>query len=250
MRLVSLGQRTLDERVFRIYDRGLGIRVEQVNDSLLFDDTRGNDFVPVRECVNDFFNVLVVFQVFDSQISGRILVSQGLVLLEQKLDSVNAFFQLGPVVDMDMSCEFRVALRINLYDSVEQLWNTCSVAAHCRADRHTEKITELFYIQLIALVLEFIVHVQRHNDPEVHVNDLGGQVQVSLNIGRVHDIDDNIRNIVNQVLADVQFLRAVSRKRVGPRQVHQHELVSLVFEAAFLGVHCHSAVVSDMLVRP
>lgn len=76
MRLESLGQCTLDERVFRIYDCGLGIRVEQVNDSLLFDDTRGNDFVPVRECVNDFFNVLVVFQVFDSQISGRILVSQ------------------------------------------------------------------------------------------------------------------------------------------------------------------------------
>ena len=153
------------------------------------------------------------------------------------------------MVDMDMSCEFRVALRINLYDSVEQFRDTCAVAAHGRADRHTEKISELFYVQFVALVLELIVHVQGHHDPEVHVNDLGGKVQVSLDIGRVHDIDDNIRDIVNQVLADVQFLRAVSRKRVGSRQVHQHELVSLVFEAAFLGVHRHSAVVSDMLVR-
>ena len=223
--------------------------MEQVQDSLLFDDARGNDFVPVRECINDFFNVLVVFQVLDSQISGRILVSQGLVLLEQKLDSVNAFLQLGPVVDMDMSCEFRVALCINLYDSVEQFRDTCAVAAHGRADRHTEKISELFYVQFVALVLELIVHVQGHHDPEVHVNDLGGKVQVPLDIGCVHDIDDNIRDIANQVLADVQFLRAVSRKRVGSRQVHQNELVSLVFEAAFLGVHRHSAVVSDMLVR-
>ena len=34
MRFVGLGQRTLDESVFGIYNRGLGIRVEQVNDSL------------------------------------------------------------------------------------------------------------------------------------------------------------------------------------------------------------------------
>ena len=60
-----------------------------------------------------------------------------MVLLKKKFYTVNALFEFGSMVDVDMSGEFRVALSIYLDDGVEKFRNTRSVPAYSRADRHT-----------------------------------------------------------------------------------------------------------------
>ena len=87
------------------------------------------------------------------------------------------------------------------------------------------------------------VHVHGHDHAEVHVDDLGRQVEISLEVGGVHHVDDHVGNIVDQILADVQLLRAVGREGVGARQVDEDKMVALVFEPPFLGIDGHSAVV-------
>ena len=249
VRLVRLGERALDECVLGVHDGRLGVRMQQVFDSVLFFSPRCYDFIPVRKGLYDLLYILVVFQVLDCQIPRGVLVPQRMVLLKKKFYTVNALFEFGSMVDVDMSGEFRVALSIYLDDSVEKLRNTRSVSAYSRAYRHTQKIAQLFDVQLVTFRLQLIVHIQRHHHSEVHIDNLGGEVQIPFNVGCVHDIDDDIRHIVNQIFADIELLGAVGGKRVRSRQVHKHELVALIFERALFGIHGHSAVIAHVLVR-
>ena len=222
--------------------------MQQVFNPLLLLSPRSYDFIPVRKSLDDLLYVLVIFQVLDCQIPCGVLVPQRVVLLQKKLYPVNALFELGSVVDVDMSGEFRVALRVYPDDSVEKFRNPGSVTAYSRADRHTQEIAQLLDVQLVTFCLQLIVHIQRHHHSEVHVDDLGGEVQIPFNVGCVHDIDDDIRHIVYQILAHIELLRAVGGKRVRSRQVHKHELVSLIFERALFGIHGHAAVIAHVLV--
>ena len=76
VRLVGFCQCPLNESVFGVHYRGFRVGVHQLLDSPLLFHPRRDDLVPVRECVNDFFYVLVVFQVFDGQIPGRVFISE------------------------------------------------------------------------------------------------------------------------------------------------------------------------------
>ena len=95
--------------------------MQQVFNPVLFFSPRSYDFIPVRKGIYDLLYVLVIFQILDCQIPRGVLVPQRVVLLQKKLYPVNALFELGSMVDVDMSGEFRVALSIYLDDSVEKL---------------------------------------------------------------------------------------------------------------------------------
>ena len=94
--------------------------MQQVFDPVLFFSPRCYDFIPVRKGLDDLLYILVIFQVLDCQIPRGVLVPQRVVLLQKKLYPVNALFELGSMVDVDMSGEFRVALSIYPDDSVEK----------------------------------------------------------------------------------------------------------------------------------
>ncbi len=110
---------------------------------------------------------------------------------------------------MDVSCQFRVALRINLYDSVEKFRDTCSVTAYGRTYRHSQKVAQLLGIQLVTFRLQFVIHIQSHYDSEVHIDYLRRQIKIPFDVGCVHHVDYDIGNILDKIFADVEFLRAV-----------------------------------------
>ena len=149
---------------------------------------------------------------------------------------------------MYMSCKMRVALFIYLDDGIEKLVYSFSVTADSRHNRHSEKITKLLYVQLVTLRKKFIIHVHGHDDPEVHVDKLGGEIEVSLKVRCIHHIDYHIRHVFYQILPDIEFFRTVCRKRICSREVDQNEPVSSMFERAFFCIHRNSAVVADVLM--
>ena len=147
-----------------------------------------------------------------------------------------------------MSRDVRIGLFIHLHHSLEKLLYTLAATTHSRHDRHTEKITQLLDIQLITLCYELVIHVKSHHHAKVHVDELGSQVKVSLKVGRVDDINHNIRHVIDQIATHIEFLRTVGRKRICTRKVHDHEPVAAIFESTLLGIYSHSAVVSHMLM--
>ena len=191
---------------------------------------------------------MVRLEIFDREVAGGVFRADGLVLEDEVADAVDALLELAAVVDVDMAAQAGVALLIDLDDGVEKGGNALAVAAHRRADRDTEQVAQLLRVDLVALGLELVVHVQGHDGPQVHVDELGRQVEVALDVGRVDDIDDDVGHGVDEVLPDIEFLRRIGREGVGAGEVDEGDVVTLVGEVAFLGVHRHAAVVADVFM--
>ena len=114
------------------------------------------------------------------------------------------------MIDMDMSCQMRILILINLDNLVKKIIDALTCSADSRDDRHSEKIAELLYIKFITLGCQLIVHIQSHDHTKVHIYELSGQVKISLKIGCVHDIDDHIRSVFHEILPHIQFFRTIS----------------------------------------
>ena len=171
-----------------------------------------------------------------------------LVLEDEAADTGDAFLEFPAVVDVDMARQMGVALLIEFDDRVEESVDALAAAAHRRADGHAEQVAQLADVDLVALGLELVEHIEGHDGPEVHVDELGREVEVALDIGSVDDIDDDVGHGVDEVLADIKFLRRIGREGVGARQVDEGDFVAVVGEMAFLGIHRHTAVVTDVLM--
>ena len=92
---------------------------------------------------------------------------------------------------------------------------------------HAEQLTELYVIQRVPACFQFVVHVKRDNHAHVHVNQLGGEIQVPFQIGRVHHINNDIRSFVDDVMAHINLFGRIGRKRISARQVDDAEMIPL-----------------------
>ena len=138
---------------------------------------------------------------------------------------------------------------INIDDNMEQLFNPFSGTADSRQHRHAEQLAEFYIIQRISARFQLIVHIERNNHTYIHVNQLGSEIQVTLQIGRVHYIDNDVRSFVDNVVADINFFGRISRKRISARQVHDAEVIALKVEITFFGIYGDTAVISHVLMR-
>ena len=120
--------------------------------------------------------------------------------------------QLRAMVDMDMSCQMRILVLVDLDYSIEKILDSITCPADRRDNRHTEKVTELFDIKLITLSHKLVVHIQSHDHAQIHIDDLCGKIEITLEIRGIYDIDDNVRNLLHEMTSHIQFLGAVGRK--------------------------------------
>ena len=128
-------------------------------DSSVFFETRCNDFISVRKGLNNLPDLLVILKILNGKIPGRITASDIKITLYQGLKTVDSSLKLCSVVDMDMSCDMRILILINLNDSIEERSYTVSAAADSRHYRHSEEITQLLDIQLITLRYKLVMHI-------------------------------------------------------------------------------------------
>ena len=84
----------------------------------------------------------------------------------------------------------------------------------------------------------------------MHVDELGSQIEVALQIRGVNDIDDDVRGLLHQLLADIQLFRAVGGEAVCAGEVDEFEVVTLIIGIAGLGIHGYTGVVAYTLMRP
>ena len=77
----------------------------------------------------------------------------------------------------------------------------------------------------VSRFLHHIHHVHRHDHRDAQLRDLGGQIQVPLDIGAVHDIDDCVGPVINQIIPGHHLLKGVRRQGVYARQVHDDDLL-------------------------
>ena len=232
--------------------------------------------------------ILVVFQQLDGQKTGRVFVADIFVFTDFPFYVVDAPFNFRSVVDVDVAdktfggevvffaCPFilmsghigivpfaevaenfvldffflphEVGSFIQADDDVEQVVNAFTRTAYRRHHGYSQQFAQLVVVQFVAAVLQGIVHVQCHYHAHVHINKLGREVEITFQVACIHYVDDNVGCFLDDVFTHIEFFRAVGRKGVSTRQVHQTEVITLKIKETLFGIYGHTAVVAHVFV--
>ena len=127
---------------------------------------------------------MVVFQHLDGQITGRIAMANALVSLQLPLDIGDSVFYLMPVIDMYVAEAgvFALLSFVRLDDGVEQFFHSAAVLEDRRHHRNAKQFAKLVVVNMVSAFLRLVIHVQGANHAYVHVDELGGQIEVALQV--------------------------------------------------------------------
>ena len=123
----------------------------------------------------------VVFKQLDGKISCGVFVSYLFVFLYELLHTVNSLFYVFAMIYVYVS-ECGILSLIHIYYGLEQFVYTPSCSEYGRNHRYSQEMAQNLIVELVAPFLKFIKHVERADNPLVHVHELRCQVEVSLNI--------------------------------------------------------------------
>ena len=113
-----------------------------------------------------------------------------------------------------------LALRSSgLLDLLEELLDTLVLKGRDHHDRATELLRQLVRVNLIAVLLDQVGHVEGNDHGQAGLDDLKRQVQVALEVGSVDHLDDDIGLAAHEVIARTLLLGAVGGKRVDAGKV-------------------------------
>ena len=115
---------------------------------------------------------------------------------------------------------------------------------------HAQQRAQLAVVERVAAMLALVEHIQGAHYPHVHIDELGGQIEVALQVARVNHVKYNVWSVFHQMLPHIEFLGRIGRERVGAGQVDEVEAVAFVRGVALLGIHRHARIVAHALVCP
>ena len=111
-----------------------------------------------------------------------------------------------------------------------------------------QRAAQLLGVDFNAGFLHNVHHVDRDNDGDPELAELRSQVQVTLQIGAVDDIQNRVGTLVNQVITRNDLLHCVRRKRVNTGQVGDG-YIAVLFKLSFLFLNGDAGPVADELIR-
>ena len=127
------------------------------------------------------------------------------------------------------------------------LGDTVSLKCRDLTDNDTELPAQLLRVDLFPCLLQHVHHVDCENNRNTELSELCRKVEVSLQVGSVDDVDDDIGAFPYQELPCHFFLRSICGKGVDSGKVdHGHILVALQF--SFLLLNGYTWPVSHILI--
>ena len=106
---------------------------------------------------------------------------------------------------------------------------------------------QLVNVDLVAILLDHVHHVDGHDHRDAQLHQLGGQIQVALQVGTVDDVQNGVGALADQIVPGHHFLQRVGRQGVNTRQVGDGNFGVLLQLALFL-FHSNAGPVADELV--
>ena len=122
-----------------------------------------------------------------------------------------------------------------LLDLIEQFRDALVLKSRDHHDRAAELLGKLIGVDLIAVLLDQVGHVEGDNHGQTGLDNLKRQVQVALEVGSVDHLDDDIGLAAHEVITRALLLGAVGGKRVDAGEVRNRDaLVTQEFGLLFL----------------
>ena len=107
---------------------------------------------------------------------------------------------------------------------------------------------QLLQVDLIAVLTDQVDHVDSHDHGDAQLDQLGGQVQVALDVGTIDDVQDGIRLLADQIAAGDDLFQSVRRQGVDTGQVLDDDILR-AFQLTLFLLNGNAGPVADVLVR-
>ena len=113
--------------------------------------------------------------------------------------------------------------------------------------RAAQRLGKLFRIDSVLVFPDHIHHVDGHHHGDAQLGELGGQVQIAFQVRAVHDVQDGVRPLADQVIPGHHFLQGVGGQGINAGQVGDG-YISLLFQLALFFLHGDTGPVAHILV--
>ncbi len=130
---------------------------------------------------------------------------------------------------------------------VHQLVHALVLHRRDRHHRHPQQRLHGVDVDGAAVAGDLVHHVERHDHRHVHLQQLHGEIEVSLDVAGVHDVDDGAGLLPEHEVPAHQLLAGVGGHGIDARQVGD-ERVGLAADHAVLPVDGHAGEIADVLV--
>ena len=120
----------------------------------------------------------------------------------------------------------------------------------CRRDgnhRDSQLLGHFGHVDGAAVTPDLIHHIQSQDQRNVHLQKLEGQVEISLDVGGIDDVDDAVGMLVEDEIPGNDLLAGIGAHGIDARQIG-HLAIFLAAELAGLAVHCHTGEIAHVLI--
>ena len=134
-----------------------------------------------------------------------------------------------------------------LHSGLGGLHNALALQGGDLHDLAAQLTAQLLHVDLVAVLADHVHHVDGDNHGDAQLGQLGGQVQVTLQVRTVDDVQDGVGALGDQVVTGDHFLQGVGGQGVDTGQVHDGHVIVLLQLALFL-LHRNAGPVAHELV--
>ena len=125
-----------------------------------------------------------------------------------------------------------------------QLGQTLLADRHQRHHRTAERLGQRLGIDPDAAFARDVHHVERDQDGHAHLQQLHGQIEMTLQVAGVEHVDDEIGLAPEQIVARDHLVERAGIERIDAGQVDHPHPASVEFQRAFLALDRHARPVA------
>ena len=140
-----------------------------------------------------------------------------------------------------------LAITRHMYRMLHQLIDSLVLGCGNRNHRNTKGILQQVNIDRTAVLAHLVHHVERKHHRDIQLDQLQRQVQISLYVRCIHNIDNAPRAVIQEKLTAYNLLTRIWGHRIDTRKI-RHKCVLLIPDRSILSVYRNARKVSDMLI--
>ena len=141
-----------------------------------------------------------------------------------------------------------LAITRHMYRMLHQLIDSLVLGCGNRNNRNAKGILQQVDIDRTAVLAHLVHHVERKHHRDIQLDQLQRQVQISLYVRCIHNVDNTSRPVVQEKLTAHDLLTRIWGHRIDARKI-RYQRVILIPDRTILSVYCNARKVSDMLIR-
>ena len=171
------------------------------------------------------------------------------MILDQVDDAVDAAVDCAAVILLAAEIHPARPLLI-LCDMERMIHQLVHALVLCRRDGHDRDAQHGLHLidaDSAAVAAHLVHHVQRQHHRRIQLHELHGEVQIPLDVGGVHDIDDARGLLADDELPGHDLLAGIGRHGVDAGQVCDLR-IRVIPDRTALAVHRHTREIADVLV--